>query len=259
MTPILQSSLPFAPWMSPVTARLPGVQPVQGDDWLRMDDAYAGQMALRDRLIADQRATVVAALPEGQAAAVELYDTVLARLARQPGYRIGSAEAERPDGRVVTLDPSDPFATLGQLVQEDLCLLQKQGEEHVLTGAVLCFPASWSLVEKLGRPLIGIHRPVKSYDPDIARRVQRMFDALRPEQPLWRMNALVYADPALHQPRREHDPRTDRRGGQFLRAERQTLLRLPRTGAVLFAIHTYVVALSALTEAERAGLIAARL
>ena len=41
--------------------------------------------------------------------------------------------------------------------------------------------------------------------------------------------------------------------------ERQTLLRLPRTGAVLFAIHTYVVRLSSLTEAELAGLELARL
>ena len=138
-------------------------------------------------------------------------------------------------------------------------MLQKQGDEHVLTGAVLCFPASWSLQEKIGRPLIGIHRPVETYDADIARRVQRMFDALRPDQPLWRMNALVYANPELHQPRREEDPRSDRRGGQFLRAERQTLLRLPLTGAVLFAIHTYVVPLSALTEPERQGLDAARL
>ena len=259
MTPILQSSLPFAPWMSPVTARLPGVQPVQGDDWLRVDDAYGPQMALRDQLITDQPQVVLGALPEGQDAASELYDTVLARLSHQPGYRIGQTEAQRPDGRMVPLDAAQPFATLGQLVQEDLCLLQRQGDEHVLTGAVLCFPASWSLDEKLGRPLIGIHRPVKSYDPDIARRVQRLFDALRPEQPLWRMNALVYVDPSLHQSRREDDRRTDRRGGQYLRAERQTLLRLPRTGAVLFAIHTYVVALSALTAAERAGLVAARL
>ena len=37
------------------------------------------------------------------------------------------------------------------------------------------------------------------------------------------------------------------------------LLRLPVTGAVLFAIHTYVVRLDSLTGAERAGLDSARL
>ena len=78
--------------------------------------------------------------------------------------------------------------------------MEKQGPEHVLTGACLCFPASWALSEKLGRPLIGIHRTVPVYQEDLARRVQRMFDVIRVDQPLWRMNALVYANPALHQP-----------------------------------------------------------
>ena len=149
--------------------------------------------------------------------------------------------------------------TLGRLVQEDLCLMQKIDTEHVLTGAALCFPASWSLDEKLGRPLVGIHRTVKPYEPDLAHRVQRMFDLMRPEQPLWRMNALVYVNPDLHQPGREGAPRIDRRSGQFVRAERQTLKRLPQTGAILFAIHTYVVRLDTLSEAERQGLETARL
>ena len=107
--------------------------------------------------------------------------------------------------------------------------------------------------------MTGIHATVKVYEPEIARRVQRLFDVIRVEQPLWRMNALVYVNPALHQPGRENAPRTERRNGQYVRAERQTLLRLPQTQAVLFAIHTYVVTLDSLTEAERQGLAAARL
>ena len=259
MTPILQSRLPFAPWMSPATARLPGVQPMAGDDWLVVDEAFAGQMARRDALIAERPEVVLGQLPGAGAAAAELYDLVLDRLRHQPGYQFSDSHALRPDGGEVVLDPSQPFHTLGRLVQEDLCLLQKQDDEHVLTGACLCFPASWSLAQKLGRPLIQVHRPVKTYDPDMARRVQRLFDGLRPDQPLWRMNALVYVDPELHQPREEDARRTDRRGGQYLRAERQTMLRLPKTGAALFAIHTYVVLLSALSKAERAGLETARL
>jgi hypothetical protein len=256
---VLQSRLPFAPWMDARTARLPGVLPVEGDDWLRVDDAFAGQMACRDSLIAAKPQAVLGLLPEGRAAAEDLYDLVLARLAGVAGYRIGAASALRPDGVEVPLDRGAPLHSLGRLVQEDLCLMQRLGDEHLLTGAALCFPASWSLDQKLGRPLIGIHRPVAVYDADMARRVQRMFDVIRVEQPLWRMNALVYADPELHQPRREDSPRMDRRGGQYVRAERQTLLRLPRTGAVLFAIHTYVVALASLSAAERAGLETARL
>ncbi len=257
--PILQSSLPFAPWMDPRTARLPGVQPIAGRDWLRIDEAYAGQMAERDRLIRTMPGTVHALTEPARAAAAELCDLCLVELSQTPGFRIGPGHALRPDGTEITLDRAHPLLTLGRLLQEDLCLMQKQGDQHVLTGAILCFPASWSLDEKLGRPLTGIHHTVKPYDEDIARRVQRLFDAMRPEQPLWRMNALVYADPTLHQPGREGSPRTGRRGGEYLRAERQCFVRLPRTAAVVFSIHTYVVRLSALTEEMRAGLEGARL
>ena len=41
--------------MDALAARLPGLQPVAEDDWLRVDDAYAGQMAYRDQLIASRR------------------------------------------------------------------------------------------------------------------------------------------------------------------------------------------------------------
>ena len=259
MPPILQSRLPHAPWMDPRTARLPGVLPHDGQDWLAVDDAYGGQMALRDQLIADQPQVVLGLLPEGLPAAEELFDLMLARLAQTAGYRVGPSSATRPDGVTVPLDRTRPLASLGRLVQEDLCLMQRQGDEHVLTGACLCFPSSWSLSEKLGRALGSIHRTVADYEPDLARRVQRMFDLIRPDRPLWRMNALVYVNPDLHQPGSETAGRTDRRSGQFLRAERQSFVRLPTTGAVLFAIHTYVVRLDSLTEAQRAGLESARL
>jgi len=256
-TVILQKRLPFAPWLDPRTARLPGVLPVEGDDWLRIDDAFAGQMAERDRLIAGRPGAVLAMEARARPAAEELYDLILAQLGRTAGFAIGAGQVTRPDGVTVALDRTRPLAALGRLVQEDLCILEKAGDEHVMTGACLCFPASWSLAEKMGRPLVGIHIPVKSYDGEIARRVQRLFDAIRPEQPLWRMNAFVYHDPTLHQPRREADPRVDRTGGSYLRSERQSLIRLPQTRAVIFAIHTYVVKLDDLSPHERATLAGA--
>ena len=117
-----------------------------------------------------------------------------------PAYAVGP-EVRRPDGVTVAIDRADPLGTLGHLVQEDLCLMEKRNEAHVLTAAVLCFPASWRLAEKIGRPLEAIHAPVPEYDPKLARRVQRLFDGVQPGRPLWRVNALRYADPALHQPR----------------------------------------------------------
>jgi hypothetical protein len=252
--PILQSRLPFLPWMDVRTNRLPGVMPLAGDDWLQVDDAYAAQMGLRDRLIAGRREAVHALLAEGEAAAAELYDTVLARLAGVAGYRVGARSVLRPDGVEVGLDASAPLVTLGRLVQEDLCLMQAEGAEHRLTGAILCFPASWTLRQKIGRPLVGIHDGVVPYSADIARRVQRMFEAIRPEQPLWRMNYLTYDDVALHQPRLEGVRRPQPEGHFFVRSERQCLLRLPVSRAVVFTIHTYVVRAETLSPEALAGL-----
>lgn len=255
MEAICQSHLPVRPWAEAHTWRLPGVAPVAPGEWLVVDDVYGAQMALRERLLADRRDAVLREAPSAAPAAAELLDAVLAEIVSKPGYRVGAGAVDCPDGRRVALDRTRPLETAARLVQEDLVLMEKRpGEaEHVLTAAVLCFPASWSLEEKFLRPLTGIHVPVESYDPDVARRVQRLFDGIQPGRPLGRANALVYADPALHQPRREAEGRARAgAGARWLRVERQTLTRLPATRAVVFAIHTYVMPFARLSSEDRA-------
>ncbi|TMV13290.1 heme-dependent oxidative N-demethylase family protein [Arenibacterium halophilum] len=231
----LQTTIPYNPLED---RRLPGVAPLDMEDWLIADEAFAGQMARRDRLLTTQPDTVRALDRSAQAAAEEVLDMALAQ-----AYPGAGVDVTRHDGIHVPIDRTDPLLTLGRLVQEDVCILQKQGDEHVLTGAVLCFPASWSLDEKFMRPLARIHEPVDTYDTDMARRVQRLFDGVRPGRPLWRCNAIWYDDAELHQPRREGVRRAapSRDTAAFLRSERQCILRLPETGAVVFSIHTYVV------------------
>ncbi len=253
--PILQSDLRDPPWAGPATMRLPGTGPIAPGDWLRIDDAYAPQMALRDRLIAERREAVHALLPDAAAPARELLDQVLEWLDGRADFRTGTDRVIRPDGVTVPLDREAPLLTLGRLLPQDFCILQRESEEHVLTGAILCFPASWTLDEKIGRPLTAIHAPVAPYDEDIARRVQRLFDSVRPERPLWRVNLLRYEDPALFQPRRVADRRQSPGGAaQFIRSERQCISRLPATGAMVFAIHTVVVRRDALSAARQAEL-----
>lgn len=256
MSAILHQTLPALPWLDPRLARLPGVLPVEGDEWLLRDEVFAAQMAERDRLIA-ANAPVYGMLPQAEAAAQEAYDMVLARLAGDAGYKLQGQSAARPDGAEVPLNRDAPLCSLGRLVQEDLCLMVPDGQgEHLLGGAILCFPASWTLSEKLGHPMTRIHTPVPEYDDNIARRVQRLLDAVQPGRPIWRMNHNLYADAALFHPRSEATPRSDA-APQYLRAERQCLLRLPKTGAVLFTIHTYVLPLNALAPDQLASLYAA--
>ncbi len=256
MDHVLHQRLPSAPWMAEATRRLPGLQPlVDKDGWLLRDEAYSGQMALRDRLVAERRNDVIAVLPVAEAAVAELHGEVLRILRGRDGYRWSEGQCLRPDGVEVDLVPDDPLGTLARLVQQDLCVLEKpQGAaEHMLTAAVLCFPASWTLAEKIGRGMLAIHDPVADYDVEMARRVQRVFDHLRVGAPIWRQNAMVYVDPDLFQPRSVDAPRQDRARGSYLRSELQALMRLPRTGAVVFSIHSYVLPMAALSAAQRAG------
>jgi hypothetical protein len=219
---------------------LPGVQPLVGP-WVRVDEAYAGQMALRRALISDRLRDVYRAEPGAEPACAEVLEAVLPLLPSQ-GFQQDSGRMRCPDGAEVSLE-APPLVILGQLIQSDICILQKQGAEHVLTAACLCFPASWRLQDKIGRRLVRIHAPVDSYDLGMAARVQRLFDGVQVGKPLWRFNRLTYADPDLHQPRDEYAPRQVPSPGApvYTRSERQSIIRLPKSQAVVFAIHTYVV------------------
>ena len=238
--------------MEPKLARLPGTVPVELSQWLIRDEAFEGQMARLDTLLQTSR-DAIAALDNIDDPSTELLEVVLAQVALDEDYRVGTGEVVRPDGVTVDLGDDHPAVIARRLVQEDLLIHEMSGDVHALKGGVLAFPASWSLEEKLGRSLVGIHEPVVPYSDDVARRVQRLFDGIRPGRPLMRANHLTYRDAELFQPRRE-DNRRKTDGPSFMRVERQCLLKLPRTGAVVFSIHTYVVPLSQLDPAALAAL-----
>lgn len=247
---ILQSRLPLHPWAAPRTARLPGVNPLDWDDWLLMDDAYAPQMALKDRLLAEITPAVLA--DGATEPAAEHLSMMLPLLAKMPGFTVAEDAVVRPDGVRVPLTGS-PLVAAARLVQQDLCIMEKHGDEHVLTAAALCFPSNWRLADKIGRPMVAIHEPVPHYTADLAARVQRIFDAMHPDRPVWRMNYLLYANHELHQPHRLEQ--VTRETGRFVRCERQTLVKLPLTGAIVFGIHNIVVPVESLSAADYADFL----
>ncbi|MEL7176178.1 MAG: DUF3445 domain-containing protein [Pseudomonadota bacterium] len=252
MTVILQDHLPFAPWMQAASARMPGVQPITMSDWLQVDETYSTQLAEKARLLEARAPEVLALSKSAEPAAQELLALVLAQLQARADFKVETDHVIRPDGQSIPLHRDNPLEVLAALVQEDFAILLKEGAEHVLRGALICFPASWSLAEKMNRPLSTIHDPVDSYTGDMARRVQRLFDAARADQPLMRANALMYLEPDLFQPRPHGQAKPVRAGDPiYLRSERQVILRLPQTNAVVFSIHTYVVAWTDLTTAQR--------
>ncbi len=235
------------PWRMAMALR-----PLDPIEWIQADDLLLAQLAEKDRLIAERRDEVTAALPGSEAAQAEL----LARLAdylprRYPAiYRQDgdSSAMHVGEGRTVLLNGLPAIETAGRLVQEDFCLLQSPGggEPYQLTAASLCFPTRWLLADKIGRPMQAIHAPVPLYAEKVGRQVDRFFQHLKAEKPVWRINWSLIDDPALFQPTGHGltaaDPRFQPETigeNVWFRSERQTLVRLPETGAIVFGIRIY--------------------
>jgi hypothetical protein len=247
--------LPFAHGPYRMTMGLMALKPA---DWIEIDSRYASEIALRKRLLDERRSDVLAALPGSDAACHEVLGQLAGFLPErfpERFERTGSELVNRQTGERWTVDGDvpDPLEIAGRLVQEDLCILQEVGGELRLTAGVLCFPNRWRLADKLGRPMQAIHAPVPSYAERLGKPVDRFIGMLAPERPVWRLNWSLTDDPALFQPvghgRRDTDPGITRENAGVritLRVERQTLRRLPRTGAVLFTIRTHQRPLEAL-------------
>jgi hypothetical protein len=209
--------------------------------WLERDTETRPQIAERIRLLAERRADVLADTPGADAACAELRAVLAAHLtAHWPGWA-------RPPG----VPAEHPLADICGWVAEDFCLIRPAPEGPQLIAAILCFPSRWRLSEKIGRPLIAIHKPVPTYAETLGRPVDRFMTAIRPGRLAVRYNWSVHEDPTLFQPtghgRGEFDPRiTAENAGAalWLRVERQTFRRLPGSGVVVFGIRTHVTPLA---------------
>jgi hypothetical protein len=221
-------------------------------DWLWRDERFAAEIAERAALTAARPAEVHALLPEAEPPARELLAMVVGHLERDHGTHV------RPE-----LGAS-PLLGLVPLAQEDFCLMQRRADgAYALTGVLLCFPAHWRLKEKLGRPLAEIHAPVPGFNERLGGPADRFFRTLAVERPVWRANWSVVESPALFhpQPREPLPGLSAEDAGEllWLRVERQTLRRLPQTGAVVFTIRTLVRRLgSVVAERGVAAALAAR-
>jgi len=107
--------------MDALSARLPGLQPVAEGDWLRVDDAYAAQMAYRDQLLNDRTSDVF--MRHGYS---RCGGDVVAGEGRGGGARPGRDLRALPvasDGQtVVVIDPAreaSPMIAAARLAQED--------------------------------------------------------------------------------------------------------------------------------------------
>jgi hypothetical protein len=184
--------------------------------------------------------------------------------------------AEWPQGLQLTPEVDAPGRELAALlgvegalpeaalaVHEDLCLLTKREDEAVyrLIGAAVAWPSDWHPAQKIGLPLRGLHAPIAGYEEQLATGVDRFMETLRPGAIYGRCNWFIAATGERRwlpncPPTEAFAHVTPENAGEtlFVRSERQTLRRLPQTGAILFGIGIYVEPLGSLSPTNIAML-----
>ncbi|WP_353644771.1 DUF3445 domain-containing protein [Mesorhizobium sp. WSM2239] len=238
-----------------------GLKPLNLAEWIEVGDDLDMYLAEKRRLYATAPDKVFVEEPDTREAQREVLDLIEAHLARhhpelleRPRASAGSNSAEI-GGEAQNRDDEQkpPLMAASLLVQEDLVLMRKGENGWRLAAGSLCFPSSWSLGEKFGRPLHEIHTPVPGFGSGTrnADLISRMFDSLQ-GQAVLRWNWSLQAGNELYLPF-SHQERVDRGTNRpskfstdeiaaqaFIRVERQTLRKLPVSGDILFTIRIHL-------------------
>jgi hypothetical protein len=161
--------------------------------------------------------------------------------------------AEHRDDVLAALDPKliAPLERAALRVEEDLCLL---ADGRLIAGCV-CAPSHWRLADKIGLPITEVHARVPGYASELGNRVDAFLRRLATGTVVARRNFTIHEVPDLFVPG-PPDPRGVAPADQWLRSERQTLSRLPKSNTILFTIRTQQTQLAHLAQDARTRLAA---
>ena len=222
-----------------------GVEPLGDAPWIEIDARLDDYLAQKDLLLHERHATVFAAEADTGPAQRETLDMLVQHLLERHGatHRRCGNEVTAGSHGVALDDPAmAPLEMAARLVQEDLVIMMPGKTGWRLAAGCVCFPSSWSLADKFARPLHEVHAPVPGFGTGTrnAALIDRIFDNLKPELPVQRFNWSVYPDDELFHGDPEGEAGDHAPANACLRVERQTLRKLPQTGAVLFTIRIHL-------------------
>lgn len=248
---------------------------MQWDDWIELDNQFPRFHADKTRRIAEREKKCCLTAPEAYDGALELLEELCDYLPQ----RYPTLYKRTPTGihnlwnnQTISLQKplaADPITLCGLLVQDDLAIMfeKADGQYYLLSGSIL-LAGFWRLIDKFGMPLSEIHTSgeVPGFKPKLEKGMMNFFRRIQPDKPVLRNNYFIQVDnnlawsPSIGSEDSDHGD--DGEGGDggkrqkqahgwttaeknkaiehhYLRTERQSLRRLPRSGGVVFTIRTY--------------------
>ena len=248
-----------------------GVRKSSHHDWIELDNHYAHYHKERAARLAERGEKCYGTAPEAYPAAIELLENLVDYLpARYPSMfrrtdmgvdNLWSGESFNIIDRPLA---EDPIVICARLVQDDPAIMVQRpdGQYYLLSGFV-ALAGFWRLTDKFGMSLSEIHTSgsVPQFKDKLERGMLNLFRRLRPEEIVARNNYYVQVDDGLAWSKsiapEDSDTvkwgtaeRNTKPDTYYFRSERQTLWRLPKTGAVVFTIRTYFLPLKDIVEED---------
>lgn len=274
---------PYKDWSIETTKPLPyrpfrykyfqtmGLRTVPWDEWIELDNHYPKFHAEKARRIAERGPKCCRTAPEAYDAALELLEELRSYLPeRYPSLyqrtetgikNLWSGEDLDTTSRPL---PEDPMQTCARLTQDDLAIMieRADGQYYLLAGAIL-LAGFWRLEDKYGMRMSEIHTSgdVPQFREKLEKGMMNFFRRLKPEELIARNNYFLQVDEDLAW---SHSIGSEDSDGiswntaeknraiehHHFRSERQSLRRLPRSGAIVFTIHTYFHPVTEIAEED---------
>jgi hypothetical protein len=203
-----------------------GVKPLEVAKWFVTDADWEPTLAMKRELIADRRHEVVSFRDDCHDVAQEAAELVLTWA-----------------GKSTSRTGVDALVDAALAVPDDLTVLRSvasgDAEQLPFVAGVVCSPSRWRLADKIGHDMLTVHKPVALYAEHIGAAVDTTLTRLSPDKPVWRSTWTLEDHPALFQPFSPGRQLVDHPSELWIRIERETLRRLPRTKGVLFTIRGF--------------------
>ncbi|OAQ72462.1 mannosyl transferase [Pochonia chlamydosporia 170] len=283
----IRSPRPYPQWSIHQTKPLPyrafrygpkynitmGLRTIEPDEWIELDNHFPKYHADKAARIQERGEKCIKTDPAAFPAAIELLEELVSYLpARYPTlFKRTSVGIDNPwsgESFNILERPlrENPMAICARLIQDDLALMLEQpvgsGTYRLLAGCIL-LPGFWRLSDKFGMSLSDIHTSgnVPSFKEKLEKGMIKFFQRLKPDVLYSRNNYFIQVDDSLawsHSIGAEDNPTVSWSTAEkdtiienhWFRSERQTLRRLPKTGAICFTIRTYFHPVTEIVQEE---------